>query len=86
MNNQSTYGRFFGRLPALEDLGDPSILKYKKFSEIPQSSILTAQAKNYLTTWHENPNEDPQYVSMALSCLRSLYTVLKGQEPNQSSN
>ena len=62
MNYQSAYGKFFGRLPALMDLGDVQILRYKKFSEVPCTVILNSYAKAYLDSW-QTLKDDPYYES-----------------------
>ena len=84
MNYQSAYGKFFGRLPALMDLGDVQILRYKKFSEVPCTVILNSYAKTYLDSW-QMLKDDPYYESMVLSSLRTLFTVVRGLEPHRTS-
>lgn len=72
----SSYGAFYGRIPALADLTDTTALKTKKFSNLPCCSILKQDAKNYLDSW-QSLEKEQEYVAMAISTLRSLNTYIK---------
>jgi len=77
MKYTTSYGQFYGRKPALEDLTDISILRSQKFSHLPCTKILTRTAKQYLDSWQSIEKED-DYMGLVLSTLRSLNTyVLK---------
>jgi hypothetical protein len=49
--------------------GEAEILKYKKFSELDISSILSPMAVAYIDNWTKL-GEDDSYVNLALSALR----------------
>ena len=71
-------------MPALMDLGDVQILRYKKFSEVPCAVILNTLAKTYLDAW-QALKDDQYYVSLVLTSLRTLFTVVRGLEPIRTS-
>lgn len=84
MSYKSAYGQAFGRAVDLTDMGDISILKYKKFSELPCTSMLNEKTKNHIDTWNSLKDEE-YYVKAVLSCLRSMLTSIRNQEPTKST-
>ena len=49
MTNISNYAQFYGMKPKM--LEDYEILKYKRFKELPISSILKPHIVNYVDNW-----------------------------------
>lgn len=71
----TNYQGFFGKYHDLT-AGEAEILKYKKFSELKISSILTQQAKAYMENWF-NLVDDTNYRNLAICVLRNIYTHMK---------
>ena len=84
MTYGSSYEKFFGKYHE-NGSSETEILKYKKLSELPMSSILNAIALSYLEQWSELKDDD-YYVSLVMTCLRNIYTFLKNLKPKVSRN
>ena len=84
MNYSSSYSRFFGKYTQ-PTKGEAEILKYKKFTELDISSILTPLAQAYIENW-TLLDEDETYLNLALCVIRSIYTYIKNLEPKISVN
>ncbi|CAI2365486.1 unnamed protein product [Moneuplotes crassus] len=82
---KSSYGSFYGRKPALEDLTDITILNSQQFSQLPCTKILTKSARIALDLWQKIEPE-AIYKGLALSTLRSLNTYILKSEPTISSS
>jgi hypothetical protein len=68
LNYASSYSRFFGKFTEVSK-GEAEILKFKKFSELDISTILSPMAVAYIDSWTKL-GEDDSYVNLALSALR----------------
>ena len=84
MNFCSTYSRFFGKYTE-PTRGEAEILRYKKFSELKISSVLTQKAVAYIEGW-TLLNEDDVYLNLALGVIRQIYTFIKSKWPLISTN
>jgi hypothetical protein len=71
----SSYETDFGDREKLKEASEISILKYKKFSEIPLAIILTEKAKRYLDGWLLLNDQDV-FKMTVLQCLRSLFAFV----------
>jgi hypothetical protein len=81
----SSYGAFYGRKPALEDLTDGTILRSQKFSRLPWTQIINSRTKKYLDSWQEIEYEE-YYKGLALSTLRSMNTYVQNHQPSTSTS
>mmetsp|Transcript_19970 Transcript_19970/g.17648 ORF Transcript_19970/g.17648 Transcript_19970/m.17648 type:complete len:263 (+) Transcript_19970:369-1157(+) len=85
MKYTTSYGKFYGRKPALEDLTDITILKSQKFSQLPCTKILNRRTKEALDNWQKIEKEG-DYMGIVLSTLRSLNTYVMKCAPNNSTS
>jgi len=82
-NSVSRYSQDFGKLDHKDNI--VAILKYKQFSDLYYSVILSPTAKIYIERWI-NLNDEDYYKSLVLSTIVSIYTKIKSADPINSTN
>ena len=65
--------------------GDVSILKFKKISQLPASTILKQEVRDYLDRWMMK-GEHEHYLSKVLAVLRNLLTIVRTQKPVRATS
>lgn len=78
----TSYQGFFGKYHDLTS-GESEILKYKKFSELKISAILTQQARAYLENWF-GLGDDTNYRNTVICAIRNIYTHMKSTKASIS--
>ncbi len=68
---QSKYGVTYGHRE--NDASDPTILNFRKFSEMSCSSVLNDQMLRYIDNWCQL-KDDQSYTSLILKALKAIYT------------
>lgn len=68
---QSNYGSTYGHREV--DFADPTILKFRKFSEMNCGEVINPRMLKYLDTW-ASKGDDEQYSKLVISALKAIYT------------
>ena len=76
--NSSAYQERYGRESNSVDPSNTEILKYKKISDLPCSSILTHEAISSLDKWQSTETSD-YHVSLVIKALRSIKTASRAR-------